>query len=48
MFNDPISESQNKQSAVSVLLYQYPNMGGVDISLSANCHHKPSKLIFGK
>ncbi|MGM0564574.1 MAG: hypothetical protein ACQES2_09620 [Pseudomonadota bacterium] len=48
VFNDPKSESKEKQSAISVLLYQHTNMGGVDISLSTNCHHKPSKLIFGK
>lgn len=48
IFNDDLSEHENKQSAISVLLYQKPDMGGIDIHLSNECHPKPLRMVFGK
>ena len=46
VFHDMLSEYKNKQSAISVVLKQYPNGGGVDISLPSECHPKPMRMTF--
>ena len=48
VFKDKLSAHESKLSAISVLLEQYPNGGGVDISLSNKCQTKPLKFVFTK
>ena len=46
VFKDTLSKRADKRSAISVILDQYPNGGGVDISFSDKCHSVPQQFTF--
>lgn len=49
VFKDQLSKREDKTSALSVILTQVPNSGGVDIAIKGRCHSDRSKqYIFGK
>jgi hypothetical protein len=48
VFNDEISERDDKTSAISVVLRQFPNNGGVDILFYGDCHSKPVNMVHGR
>jgi len=48
IFKDPLSQREDKTSAMSVILKQLPNGGGVDMNFIGQCHSKPLQLVFGK
>ena len=49
VFKDKLSKRKDKTSAVSIILTQVPNGGGVDIAFKGSCHSNGStQYIFGK
>jgi len=49
VFKDKLSKREDKTSALSIILTQVPNGGGVDIAMKGSCHSYGSKqYIFGK
>ena len=51
VFNDPLSQRDDKITAISVILKATPNIGGTDINckIPKDCHdEKPVTFVFGK
>ena len=51
VFNDPLSQRDDKITAISVILKATPNIGGTDINckIPKDCHdEKPMTFVFGK
>ena len=51
VFNDPLSEREDKITAISVILKATPKIGGTDINckIPKDCHdEKPITFVFGK
>ena len=51
VFNDPLSQRDDKITAISVILKATPNIGGTDINykIPKDCHdEKPITFVFGK
>ena len=51
IFNDPLSQREDKTTAISVILKATPNIGGTDINckIPKDCHdEKPMTFVFGK
>lgn len=51
VFNDPLSQREDKITAISVILKATPNIGGTDINykIPKDCHdEKPMIFVFGK
>ena len=46
VFKDELSKRADKSSAISLVLKQYPNGDGVDISLFGQCHSVPKQITF--
>ena len=48
VFKDSLSQREDKTSAMSIIMTQLPNGGGVDMNFIGQCHSKPFQLVIGK
>ena len=48
VFKDALSERKDKTSAMSVIMTQLPNGGGVDMNFIGQCHSKPLQFVVVK
>jgi len=48
VFKDLLSEREDKTSAMSIIMTQLPNAGGVDMHFIGQCHSKPFQFVVGK
>ena len=46
VFDDPKSERKDKKSALSLVMIQLPNNGGVDFSVHGDCHSKKGSIFY--